>query len=84
VESIVLADPENTIAISDANKNFSLVARQVDANGAVIVTRNNKPAYIVISYPAARESERAGNEDVLAVARHYMADHRAAFEALAR
>lgn len=80
----MLTNPENTVAISEANKNFSLVARRVDADGAVIVTRNNVPAYIVISYPAARESERASNEDVLAVARHYMADHRAAFEALAR
>ena len=80
----MLTNPENTVAISEANKNFSLVARRVDTDGAVIVTRNNKPAYIVISYPAARESERASNEDVLAVARHYMADHRAAFEALAR
>lgn len=80
----MLTNPENTVAISEANKNFSLVARRVDADGAVIVTRNNKPAYIVISYPAARESERASNEDVLAVARRYMADHRAAFEALAR
>ena len=80
----MLTNPKHTVAISEANKNFSLVARRVDADGAVIVTRNNKPAYIVISYPAARESERASNEDVLAVARHYMADHRAAFEALAR
>ena len=80
----MLTNPENTVAISEANKNFSLVARRVDTDGAVIVTRNNKPAYIVISYPAARESERASNEDVLAVARRYMADHRAAFEALAR
>ncbi len=80
----MLTNLEHTVAISEANKNFSLVARRVDADGAVIVTRNNKPAYIVISYPAARESERASNEDVLAVARHYMADHRAAFEALAR
>ena len=80
----MLTNPEHTVAISEANKNFSLVARRVDADGAVIVTRNNKPAYIVISYPAARESERASNEDILAVARHYMADHRAAFEALAR
>ena len=80
----MLTNPENTVAISEANKNFSLVARRVDADGAVIVTRNNKPAYIVISYPAARESERASNEDVQSEARHYMADHRAAFEALAR
>jgi antitoxin Phd len=80
----MLADPEKSIPISDANKNFSLVARQVDESGAVVITRNNKPAYVVISYPSIRESERVGNEDVLAVARHYLDDHRAAFEALAR
>ncbi|WP_061994250.1 hypothetical protein [Clostridium sp. ATCC 25772] len=34
--------------ISEANQNFSRVARMVDENGAAITLKNNAPRYVLI------------------------------------
>lgn len=42
----------NTDAIfsmTQANQNFSLVARTVDRNGEAVVFKNNKPKYLVLN-----------------------------------
>lgn len=40
----------NLVSISDANQNFSKVARLVDENGAAVILKNNKPRYVLIEY----------------------------------
>ena len=37
------------VSITEANQNFSAVARKVDARGKVVVFRNNRPAYVIYS-----------------------------------
>ena len=34
------------ISITEANQNFSKVARLVDENGAVVILKNNVPRYL--------------------------------------
>lgn len=41
---------ENLVSISEANQNFSKVARMVDANGNVVILKNNKPKYVLVDY----------------------------------
>lgn len=41
---------ENLVSISDANQNFSKVARLVDEKGSVVILKNNKPRYMVLSF----------------------------------
>lgn len=41
------------VSISDANQNFSKVARLVDERGLVIILKNNKPHYIIVDYDYA-------------------------------
>jgi len=38
------------VSLKEANQNFSRVARTVDAEGYVLLLRNNKPAYLVFAY----------------------------------
>ena len=38
------------VSISEANQNFSRVARIVDKNGEVIIFKNNKPKYCQKAY----------------------------------
>ena len=38
---------ENLVSISEANQNFSKVARMVDANGTAVILKNNTPKYVV-------------------------------------
>ncbi|MBE6836184.1 MAG: type II toxin-antitoxin system Phd/YefM family antitoxin [Ruminococcaceae bacterium] len=41
-------DTNTLFSMSQANQNFSAVARSVDKNGEAVVLRNNKPKYLVI------------------------------------
>lgn len=38
------------VSISDANQNFSRIARLVDEKKKVIVMKNNKPRYLIIDF----------------------------------
>lgn len=72
------------VSISDANKNFSRVARMVDENGAVIIMKNNSPRYLLVEFEKAEQEQLADNEDVIAVSKRLMAKNRKAYEVLAK
>ncbi|MCL2803824.1 MAG: type II toxin-antitoxin system Phd/YefM family antitoxin [Micrococcales bacterium] len=79
----MLIDSSSIMSISEANQNFSRVARQVDARGSVVILRNNKPRYVVFDYELV-DSEVAESETVAEATRRILAKHKAAFEALAK
>ena len=74
----------NLVSISDANKNFSRVARMVDENGAVIIMKNNSPRYLLVVFEKAEQEQLADNEDVVVVSKRLMAKNRKAYEVLAK
>ena len=41
-------DTNSIFSMTQANQNFSSVARSVDKNGEAVVFKNNKPKYLVI------------------------------------
>ncbi len=40
---------KNLVSITEANQNFSRVARIVDENGSVIILKNNTPATLSLN-----------------------------------
>lgn len=76
----------NLVSISEANQNFSKVARLVDENGAAVILKNNKPRYVLIEYSQFQESDAFDAEDteVEDVAKSILSKHIKAFEALAK
>ena len=46
------------VSASEANQNFSRVARIADAQGQAVIFKNNKPKYLLVDieggYPASR------------------------------
>ena len=38
------------VAMTEANQNFSKVARLVDEQGAAVILKNNKPRYAVVDF----------------------------------
>ena len=38
----------NLVSITEANQNFSKIARLVDESGAVVILKNNVPRYLVM------------------------------------
>ncbi|HEL2575997.1 type II toxin-antitoxin system Phd/YefM family antitoxin [Streptococcus suis] len=50
---------ENLVSISEANQNFSKVARMVDANGTAVILKNNTPKYVLVDYQTLIKEENA-------------------------
>lgn len=73
----------NLVSITEANQNFSRVARMVDENGAVVILKNNTPRYLLIEFGKAESEQLAANEDVLSVSKRLIARNRQAYEVLA-
>lgn len=75
---------KNLISISEANQNFSKVARLVDENGAAIILKNNVPRYVLIEISQFEKEETIEDEEVNIIAKRLLAKHKEAFEELAR
>ena len=73
----------NLVSITEANQNFSRVARMVDENGAVVILKNNTPRYLLIEFGKAERELEAADEDVLAVSKRLIAKNKKAYEVLA-
>lgn len=74
----------NLVSITEANQNFSRVARMVDENGFVVILKNNSPRYLLIEFEKAEKEQLADNEDLLAVSKRLIAKNREAYEVLAK
>lgn len=74
----------NLVSITEANQNFSRVARLVDENGAAVILKNNTPRYVLIEFSQLESEQQASDEDVLAISRRLMAKNKEAYEVLAK
>lgn len=72
------------VSISEANQNFSRVARLVDEKGTVVILKNNAPRYLLIEFSQAEALQAASNEDVLSVSARLIDKNRQAYEELAK
>ncbi len=43
-------DTRTMVSITEANQNFSKVARLVDEMGSAVIMKNNAPKYVLINY----------------------------------
>ena len=77
-------DTNTMVSISEANQNFSKVARLVDERGSAVILKNNVPRYIVIDFSKLDEDIVASDEDVLNISQKLMANNREAYEVLAK
>lgn len=72
------------VSMTEANQNFSKVARLVDQYGSAVVLKNNSPRYLIIDFAQADELQTAADEDVLSVSKKLMERNRAVYEELAK
>ena len=75
---------KNLVSITEANQNFSRVARLVDENGAAVILKNNVPRYVLVEFSQAEQEQLAEDEDILAVSMRLIAKNRRAYEELAK
>lgn len=72
------------ISISEANQNFSKVARLVDQFGSAVIMKNNAPKYVIIEFSQADELQAAADDDVLASSGKLLRRNKAVYEELAK
>lgn len=77
-------DTNTMVSITEANQNFSKVARLVDELGSVVILKNNVPRYLVIDFSKADESVVAKDEDVLEISKRLLVQNKEAYEVLAK
>ena len=80
----MMINTDNLVSITDANQNFSRVARMVDENGAAIILKNNVPRYILMEFNQLEEEQLAGYEDIQEISKRLMAKNKHAYEVLAK
>jgi Phd_YefM. len=75
---------KNLVSMTEANQNFSKVAKMVDENGTAVILKNNRPRYVVVEYGKISEQEKADNQTVEDVAQMILQKHTRAFKELAK
>lgn len=85
-------DLENLVPITEANQNFSKVARMVDNKGTAVILKNNKPKYVLLDYNTLVQEEQEEQEETVVadqasvddVANAILSRHLDAFNELAK
>ena len=75
---------EQIVAMSEANQNFSRVARRADREGTVYIFKNNKPRYRLVALSSDTEIRMTDQEKIEYVAERILRKYRVAFEELAK
>ena len=77
-------DTNNIVSATEANQNFSQVAKLAEKKGHIVVFKNNRPKLRVIDLDTEPQMEMTEDEKFDFVASRILRDHRAAFEELAK
>ena len=72
------------VSISEANQNFSKVARLVDQYGSAVILKNNSPRYLILEFNQADEELTASDDDVLNISKKLINRNKAVYEELAK
>ena len=72
------------VSITEANQNFSRVARLGDENGAAVILKNNVSRYLVLEFGQAESEQLASDEDVTEISKRLIAKNKQAYEMLAK
>ena len=80
----MMINTDAMVSISEANQNFSRVARIVDEKGTVVIMKNNMPRYLLIDFSQVESMQAAQDDDVFAVSARLIDKNRKAYEELAK
>ena len=72
------------VSISEANQNFSKVARLVDQYGSAVILKNNSPRYLILEFNQADEQLAAPTDDVLAISKKIITRNKTVYKELAK
>ena len=80
----MVINTDNLVSITEANQNFSRVARMVDENGAAVILKNNVPRYVLMEFSQVEDEQQAKDEGILEISKRLIAKNKQAYEVLAK
>lgn len=80
----MMVNTKTMVSITEANQNFSRVARIVDEQGSAVILKNNVPRYLIVEFSQAEELQASPDEDVMAISSRLIEQNRKAYEELAK
>lgn len=80
----MLVNTNALVSITEANHNFSKVARLVDENGAAIILKNNVPRYVIMEFSEAEKLQNAADEDIMNISEKLIEKNFEAYGELAK
>ena len=80
----MLVDTNSMVSMTEANQNFSKVAKLVDKNGSAIILKNNAPKYIILEYKQVEQESEVSDEELLLISKKFIGKNREAYEVLAK
>lgn len=80
----MVINTDNLVSITEANQNFSRVARMVDENGAAVILKNNVPRYVLMEFSQVEDEQQAKDEDILEISKRLISKNKQAYEVLSK
>lgn len=80
----MLLNTKKMFTITDANQNFSKVARIVDEEKSVLIMKNNKPKYVIIEFEEFARESKSKEERIEKIADKILYKNIDAFRELAK
>ena len=72
----MVINTDNLVSITEANHNFSRVARMVDENGTAVILKNNVPRYVLMEFSQVEDEQQAKDEDILEISKRLIAKNK--------
>ena len=71
----MLLNSETLVSMREANQNFSKVARLVEEKGSVVIMKNNKPHFVLMSFDEMQQQEldqsQVSDDEVMELTKHF-------------
>ncbi len=80
----MLIDTNSLVSITEANQNFSKVAKLVDEKGSVVILKNNVPRYLIIDFNKAEDLSEVSDEQVSEISNKLINQNIEAYKVLAK
>lgn len=80
----MLVNTQKIVSISEANQNFSKVAKLVDEDKSVVIMKNNKPKYILLDFEEFSKGAMSDEEKLDEIAERILSENLEAFKELAK
>lgn len=80
----MLLNTKKIVTITDANQNFSRVAKMVDEEKTIVIMKNNKPKYVVIEFEQFAKEAKTDTDKLEDISDRILLENIEAFKELAK